>query len=446
MRSLRSFMALCAILSVWGCNVDQKTYVDVEGGGFPTGPSSTSSVPPNFIFTASPGSLGSGGGTTNLRWEKLSDSGPIDSCTASVTQGSASNWSGSKPVPDLSATQQVSITTTTGFRLRCSGPGGATEKVVVVEVATGGTTPPPTTNTELTLFPQGPVTLQAPGSTCTATSQTITANQPVVWENYNNSAISTSSMTSTSITVTGLAQGSVTITARPTNSSVSSKSVTFTVLGCQAPVVQQMTCDVSPTSVTVNSGQSTTLNWTILNASSGARTGGSSSTGTSAWDGNGTSSGSVTIQPTASTQLHLNCTNTTGQSINRQVTITVNNVSSPASCPSVTHSVVNNGTIGVNQNLTLTAQYNGTWPSNCQIVWGSERPDIMSANGSGAALEVCNSSGGGCIWWNSGRTATIRGVFAGSTRVFSRVINTSGNNGKWTIVSGSDSFTSWTVN
>jgi hypothetical protein len=110
----------------------------------------------------------------------------------------------------------------------------------------------------------------------------------------------------------------------------------------------------------------------------------------------------------------------------------------PASCPTSIDYTPRGMTIARNQNVTASLVLQSTWPTNCQVVWGTPNSSILLARGAESTYQIEGA------WYYAGKTATITGVYTGSTTVFARVIRL-GADGKWTFTGVERSYT-WTVN
>lgn len=110
----------------------------------------------------------------------------------------------------------------------------------------------------------------------------------------------------------------------------------------------------------------------------------------------------------------------------------------PTSCPSVIDYTPAGGTIARNQSVTVSVVLQTTMPSNCQIIWGTNDPSILTARGTEASYPV-----DGKVYYG-GKTAVVIGVYRGTIPMFGKVIRL-GTDGKWTFTGVQVSHT-WTVN
>lgn len=100
------------------------------------------------------------------------------------------------------------------------------------------------------------------------------------------------------------------------------------------------------------------------------------------------------------------------------------------------------GTLGVNQNVQLTAVTSSSWPSNCMLVWLTDRNSTLKILGADSVTQICNSNGSNCVWYYSGLRGTISGVAPGSAQGIARVIS---NNGSSWSMTGVEKGYTWTV-
>ena len=102
------------------------------------------------------------------------------------------------------------------------------------------------------------------------------------------------------------------------------------------------------------------------------------------------------------------------------------------------------GTAYVNRNTTVSLNPISPWPSNCQVIWGTNKPSVLKVLGADAVYQICDASGNNCTWYYAGKNAVITGVYPGTADITAQVI-TIGTDGKWRIVSGGSVSHTWTV-
>ena len=232
--------------------------------------------PPVVTLTASP-TLVSSGQSSTLTWTSTN----ATSCTG--TGFTASGTSGSVT---------VNPTSTTNYSISCTGTGGTGSATATVAF---GTVPTPTV-------------------TLTATPSIITSGQSatLAWSSTNATSCTgtgfTASATSGSASVSPTATRSYSISCTGPGGTASA-TVTVNLSSGMNPVVN---LSVSPS--TVYKGQSATLTWTSINATSCTAIN---------FTASGTS-GSVTITPAGTLNYSISCSNAAGtKSQNSQVAVTV---------------------------------------------------------------------------------------------------------------------------
>ena len=102
------------------------------------------------------------------------------------------------------------------------------------------------------------------------------------------------------------------------------------------------------------------------------------------------------------------------------------------------------GTAYVGRNTSVAASTPSPWPSNCQLIWGTNKPSVIKVLGADAVYQICDASGGNCTWYYAGRNAVITGVYPGVANITAQVI-TIGTDGKWRLVAGGSVSHPWTV-
>jgi hypothetical protein len=237
---------------------------------------------PTVTLTAIPASIASGQSST-LTWSSTD----ATSCAAS------GGWSGLKAT---SGSEDVSPSSTTIYRLACTGPGGnASDSATVTVTATPA---PPTVS--LTANPESIATGQASTLTWSSTNATsCTASGGWTGTRATSGSLSVSPASTTKYRLACTGTGGTT-----------SDSATVTVTATPAPPTVTLTA--SPTSIA--SGQSSTLDWSSTNATSCTASGG--------WTGTKATSGSESVSPTSTTKYRLACTGTGGTSSD-SATVTV---------------------------------------------------------------------------------------------------------------------------
>ncbi len=229
----------------------------------PTAPS-ISPAAPAVTLSANPAAVAPGG-TATLSWSSAN----AVSCTAS------GGWSGTQAA---SGTLAVTPATTTAYTLACAGPGDTPPAIATVTVSA---IPPPAIAINLMWQPA------LPGS----------------WDTLSWSATDATSCTASggwtgAKAVSGTLVVVIAATASYTLSCTGpggSNQVTRTVTVAPTPVV---TLSASPSHI--NSGQDTTLTWSVTNAASCTVTGGD-------WSEAVSNSGSASVSPTSTTTYTLSC-------------------------------------------------------------------------------------------------------------------------------------------
>jgi len=299
--------------------------------------------PPVITLTASPTSVPFNGSTT-LSWSVAN----ATSCTANSTP--ATSWAGTKN--PVSGSQAVSnLTTTTFFNLFCTGATGLTDsKTVTVTVGSQVNLPVVDLTAVQTNLPyNGSTTLawtSAGADTCVATNGTNG------WSGSKNlsGTFPTGNLTNTT---------TYTLTCTNTSGSTSD-SVTITVDNQQTPAP---TVNLYASQSSVNYNESSTINWTVSNATSCNAT-----NGTNGWSGPKSVSGGTfyTGALITTTTYTITCTNSQGQTATDSVTIYVQNQNTT---PTVTTNAATN--VSYN-NATLNGYVNANGGSNVNtwFEWG----------------------------------------------------------------------------
>lgn len=254
-------------------------------------PSKCSPTPPakpTVTLTADPTTIDAGESST-LTWSSTN----ATSCTAS------GGWSGTKAT---SGSTSVSPTETVTYTLTCTGPGGTASDdatVTVIDVE------PEDPTVEITA---DPMTIIA-GSSSTLTWNSENADSCEASNGWSGSkALDGSQSVSPTVTTT------YTITCEGDGGSASD-SVTVTV---NQPEPEDPTLDLTANPTTINEGSSSLLSWSTTNASSCEKSGG--------WSGATTTSGTLSVSPTATTTYSMECVGAGGTTTD---SVTVNVILAP---------------------------------------------------------------------------------------------------------------------
>ena len=305
---------------------------------------------PTLSFSATPSSVSQGQSAT-LNWSATD----ATSCTAS------GDWAGLRGTSGSESTG--ALTATSDYTLSCDGPGGSVTETVTVTVTA------------------------APTLSLTATPATIDSGQ--------SSQLNWSSTDATSCTASGAWSGS-----RGTSGSESSGALTATsdyTLSCDGPggsvtetvtvtVTAAPTLSLTATPATIDSGQSSQLNWSSTDATS--------CTASGAWSGSRGTSGSESSGALTSTSTYtLECTGA-GGSVTESVTVTVNSASAPTLSFSGSPTTVMSGdasTLNWNSTDADTCVASGAWTGNKPLS-GSESTGALT---SGATYTLTCSGASG---------------------------------------------------
>jgi hypothetical protein len=283
----------------------------------------TPAAPIVTILSATPTTV-LNGGSTSLRWVAIG----ATACTASGGSG-ADGWSGSVPIISTGFAVGPIPTGTYTYTLICSGLGG-TGAPQSVNVTAQSSNQPPASVTSFFITPSSTLqVLQAATLTWTSSgADSCTATGGTGTDGWNGSVGTASSGTSTGLI---LFPGTYTYTLTCTGAGGTGapSTVVLNVLPL-IPLTATVTAfNASPTNI--QTGQSSSLSWSSVNATSCAATGG---TGADGWTGSvGTSSlgfntGAIL---TAGTYTYtLTCSGTGGAGTPSQVVINVSSAPPPA--------------------------------------------------------------------------------------------------------------------
>ena len=269
--------------------------------------------------------------TTSLSWATTD----ATSCTAGGGTGS-DGWTGSEPTSSSGVT--IGPIATAGvytYNLTCTGPGGtSTPSSVSVTVTSGTIIPLPT----ITAFVAVPTTIQT-GQSTTFTWAAVNATSCTATGGSGNDQWSGTEPIASIASVIGplntAGTYTYTLTCTGAGGNSSASNVTITV-GSATPAPTIGVFLATPSSVQV--GQSTTLTWATINASTCAATGGATGDG---WSGStepaaslGTPIGPYTAAGTYT--YTLTCTGVGGTSAPLSTTVTVTSGPPPAAITSFT--------------------------------------------------------------------------------------------------------------
>lgn len=306
-----------------GGSVSQSRIVTVTSP--PPVPTVSLSVTPSTIKT---------GQSANLTWNATN----ATTCTASGA------WSG---LYVTRGTLTVSPTVTSTYTLTCSGDGGNV-----------------TQSTTLTVnAPTAPTVSLSVAPTSITTAQTAT----LTWSSTNATTCTASNGWSGTEPTSGTATVFPTITTTYTLTCTGSggsaaQSVVLTVTPAPPPPpLPTLTMSVSPS--TIVSGQSSTLSWTSVNATTCTASGG--------WSGSQALSGTLTVSPTATTTYTLACTGA-GGTTTKSTTLTV---ATPAPTITFTGSA---STVASGTAVTLT--------------WSTTNATSCTASGGWSGAQLTNGS------------------------------------------------------
>lgn len=251
---------------------------------------------PTVTLSASPAIIASGESTI-LTWSST------DATSCAAFEG----WSGTKPT---NGTASVSPTVTTTYQLDCTGPGGVGSDDATVTVTVVNPTMPTVD------ISANPTTISS-GSSTTLT-----------WNSENATSCTASNGWSGAKALDGTQVVSPTATA---TYAISCTGAGGTVEDSVIVTVNQAdpedpTLDLTANPTTVNEGSSSLLSWSTTNASSCQKSGG--------WSGATTTSGTLSVTPTATTTYSMECTGP-GGSITDSVTVTVVLTPEEPSAPTV---------------------------------------------------------------------------------------------------------------
>ena len=355
---------------------------------------------PTVTLTATPASVIAGNGST-LAW----------STTNAVSCVAVGGWSGTKAVNGSEATGPLNATR--DFTLTCTGGGGDASQTVTVAVGI----PPAPPSVSLTANP---------GSVATGAASMLS------WNSAN----------ATSCTASGGWSGAkATSGSQSTGNLTSTASYTLTCSGAGGSASQTVPVVVTPPAPTVsltanpasvNSGQSSTLAWSSINATSCTASGGW--TGTKATIGT-QSSGALT----AGTTFTLTCSGS-GGTRSQSVTVSVGSV--PAATVTLTAAPLS---IGSGESSTLT--WSTTNATSCTASGGWTGAKATSGSQSTGALNAttafalsCSGTGG-----SGTASATVTVTQPPPTVTFTANPGTVGSGGSSTLTWSTTNATSCTA-
>ncbi len=319
---------------------------------------------PTVNISANPTNV-SYNGTSTLSWSSTN----ATSCTATA---GTNGWMGPKNTSGTFYTGN--LTSTTNYIITCTGNGGTASDSATVSV---GAQPvnPPTVN-----LTASPTSVSYGGSTVlswnvtNATSCTANSNPATNFtgsQNANSGSMTISNLTSTTyfnLTCSG-------------NGGTAMDTVNVLV-GSQP--VNPPTVSISANPTSINSGSSTTLNWSSTNANSCLA---SSFPSTNQWTGTKNTSGSIQISNlTNSTTFHISCTGN-GGSASDYVQVTVNTVPPPTPAPTL--SLVANPT-SVSYGGSTVLSWNVTNATSCTANSNPATNWISSKNPNGGSQTISN--------------------------------------------------------
>ncbi len=314
---------------------------------------------PSVELTANPTSVPEQG-TSTLTWSTTN----AESCNASGGWSGSRNTSGSATVGPLSQNAT--------FTLTCdNGAGGTSNRSVTVTVSMP--TPAPTVD-----LSANPLSVNVGGS-ATLSWSTSNATSCSASGGWSGTKSTQGSQTIASLNV------ATTFTLSCTGAGGSgSDSVSVQVAVPPPPAVVNLTA----TPANINTGQSSTLNWTTQNATSCAASG--------AWSGAKATSGQQTVTPTANATYTLAC-NGTSRSVN--VTVTT----PPPPPPGAPALEFSSSATTVASGVPVTLTWNATNASACTAAgsWSGDRPVSGSiASGplsSNATFDLSCTGAGGSV-------------------------------------------------
>lgn len=336
---------------------------------------------PAVTFNANPTSVAYNGSST-FTWSTTN----ATSCTASDA------WSGGKTT---SGTQTLSALISTGtYTLTCSGAGGSASKSVAITVSPAAA---PTVT-----FGASPTSVAYNGSATLTWSSTnaTSCNASGAW---SGAKLTSGTAALSSLTTTG----TYTLTCSGAGGSAS-QPVTITVT---APPTPEITLYASPTAVAYNG--STTVTWSITNATSCSASGG--------WSGNKATSGTQTFSAlTATTTYSLACSGA-GGSASQSATVTVQ----AAPAPTVSLSA-NPASVAYNGGTTLTWSSANATSCTASGAWSGAKATsgtmvLAALTSSGNYTLSCSGAGGSvnqsvAITVVSGTSGTVTG-YVDSSRI-----------------------------
>jgi Domain of unknown function DUF11 len=242
----------------------------------------TQSVQPTVTLTANPSSITAGQNST-LTWYSQN----ATSCSAYWTGSTATSGSG-----------LVVPTVTTTYSITCYGDSGTTPATASATVTVNQNQQQPT------------VTL-----TANPTSITSGQNSTLTWNSTNASSCSAYWTGSTATSGSGVVVPSGTTTYSIVCYGTNGQQVNASATVSVNQVQNTPTVNLSANPTSVQSGQSSTLNWNSQNATYCS----------SSWSGSSSVSGYQTVYPTYTTTYNITCTSATGQQANASATVYVNN-------------------------------------------------------------------------------------------------------------------------
>ncbi len=313
-------------------------------------------------FAATPGNLQTGE-SGSLSWSTTD----ATACTAAGGAGS-DGWSGTVPTSSAgSPIGPIGVAGTYTYTLTCTGPGGTSAPgQATVTVTAGGAAP----SAAVTAFTATPSAIQAGQSLTLAWTTTNAASCTATGGTGSDGWNGTRATASLGTLIGPLAAAgsyTYTLTCVGPGGASSPASVNVTV-SATTPVATIVGLTAMPTAL--QTGQSTTLAWGSLNATSCTASGGSGSDG---WGGTlPNSSGGLTIGPISAVGAFtytLTCTGPGGTSAPSSVSVT--STAPPPSQPTVSLSANNASSAQIQPGQSVTLKWSTTNATACTATGGA---------------------------------------------------------------------------
>jgi hypothetical protein len=204
-----------------------------------------------------------------------------------------------------------------------------------------------------------------------------------------------------------------------------------------APQIQPPTCRITANVTSVNANTSVILTTVTQNTTSIRAVLGN-------WPATIPINGPVSVvPPVGSTPYQVSCKGDGGEVLSNTITLSATTQVQIPNCPTTGDYTPAGGTVYVNRNTTLTFNPGGSWPNNCQVIYYTNKPDVLKVLGADAVYQVCDTGGSNCVWYYAGLHATLTGVFSGSGNVCSAVISI-GSDDKWRFAPNGEKCHAWT--